>query len=395
MKKKSIEDIEFKSKRVFMRVDFNVPLDETGNIRDDTRIRAALPTVRKVLDSGGRLILASHLGRPKGKRVESMTLRPVADALGDLLGQKVRFPADCIGSMVEELTGSLADGDVVLLENLRFHEGETRNDPVFAEQLGRLGEIYVNDAFGTAHRAHASTHGITSFISPCVAGYLMSREIEFLGRVLAEPEKPFVAILGGAKISGKIDVIENLIEKVDSFLIGGGMAFTFLKAQGFEIGDSILESNKLAMATDILARVEEAGTRFILPVDVRVSNSIESGSKTRMCKVEEIEPGDIGVDIGPQTLGIFEREIKKAGTVVWNGPMGVFEIPEFAAGTFETARILSESGAASIVGGGDSAAAVAAAGLTGKISHVSTGGGASLEFLEGKRLPGIEALDPG
>lgn len=394
MNKLTIDDVDLKGKRVLMRVDFNVPL-EKGEVADDTRIRASLPSIKKIIVSRGKAILMSHLGRPKGKVVPEMSLSPVAKRLEQLLGKPVKFIAECIGSEVESEVSSLKEGEVLLLENLRFHPEEEKNDPEFAKRLASLGEVYVNDAFGTSHRAHASTEGITKYLKPAVAGYLMQKEIEYLGNAVTSPKRPFVAILGGAKISGKIDVIENLLLKVDALLIGGGMMFTFLKAQGLEIGDSLLEEDRLEMAGRLLERVESEKLQLLLPVDCVIAEEVTEEAESRTIPVKEIPSGWKGVDIGPETVKLFRGEIDAAMTIVWNGPMGVFEVDKFAKGTYEIAKLLADAtsrGATTIIGGGDSVSAIAEAGLADKMSHISTGGGASLEFLEGKTLPGIAAL---
>jgi len=395
MNKMSIRDVDLNNKRVLMRVDFNVPLDDQGHITNDTRIQKALPTIRYSIEHGAKLILMSHLGRPKGKVVPSMSLKPVADRLSELLGKPVRFVNDCVGESIEKAVASLKQGDVLLLENLRFHIEEEKNDPEFAKKLAALGEIYVNDAFGTAHRAHASTEGVTHFISPCVAGFLMEKEIEYLAKAVESPVRPFVAIIGGAKISGKIDVIQNLLNKVDALLIGGGMAFTFFKAQELEIGKSILEADKVNLAKEILSEIQSKKVDFMLPVDVVVADKIDPKAKTKIVPTDQIPSDMAGVDIGPETIARFEKMIVTANTVIWNGPMGIFEIDTFARGTDAIAEAMAkatEKGATTIVGGGDSVSAVSKAGLDDKITHISTGGGASLELLSGYKLPGLEAL---
>lgn len=393
--KLTIEGIEAGGRRILMRVDFNVPL-EGGRVADATRIEATLPSIRKLLEDGARLVLVSHLGRPKGTPVPGMSLAPVAGYLADELQQDVPFVPDCVGAEAEAAVAALDDGDLLLLENLRFHPGEEANEPAFAAALARHGEIYVNDAFGSAHRAHASTEGVTHYIEVCAAGYLMARELRYLGAALADPARPFVAILGGAKISGKIDVIEAMRSKVDRLLIGGGMAFTFLKAQGHSVGRSLLEEDRLAMATGLLEFAASGkGAPIHLPVDVVVAADLSGGVGARTVPAHSIPSGLAGYDIGPATLKEWRGILMEAGTILWNGPMGVFETPPFDAGTDAIARVVADAtsaGATSIIGGGDSAAAVARAGLTDRMSHVSTGGGASLEFLEGKSLPGVEAL---
>jgi len=378
-----------------MRVDFNVPLDDDRTITDDLRIRAALPSIKKVLADGGRAILCSHLGRPKGQRKEEFSLKPVAEHLTSLLGQSVRFANDCIGDDVLAMKEALQDGEVLLLENLRFHAGETGNDDAFAAELAKGCDCYINDAFGTAHRAHASTAGVTTHFDQCAAGYLMLKELKYLGDALENPQRPFVAILGGAKISGKIDVIEHLLGKTDALLIGGGMIFTFYKAHGWEIGKSLLEEERLDMAKEILAKAQDSSTSLELPLDVLAADRFEQGADVQTVAVHEFPADRIGVDIGTGSISKFEEILRSAKTVVWNGPMGVFEIPDFARGTEAIARLLAEitdNGATTIVGGGDSAAAVKKFNLEDRLSHVSTGGGASLEFLEGKTLPGVAAL---
>ncbi|MFZ0390577.1 MAG: phosphoglycerate kinase [Calditrichia bacterium] len=395
MAKLTIDDLDLKQKNILVRVDFNVPLSENGQVKDDFRIRAALPTIRKIIESGGRAILCSHLGRPKGKHVNSMSLKPVAEKLQGLLGRPVKFAGDCVGEAVQQKKKDLADGEVLLLENLRFHIEETENNAEFAEDLAQNCQLFINDAFGSAHRAHASTEGVTHYFEKSAAGYLMQKELEYLGKALENPQRPFVTILGGAKISGKIDVINNLKEKADSLLIGGGMTFTFYKAEGKEIGRSLLEEDRLQMAEEILNNFSGSGADLVLPSDVLVANKLEAGAQTRTVSVDEIPPEWMGVDIGPKTIKHFKEILKSAKTVVWNGPMGVFEIPDFARGTEAIARYLAditETGTTTIIGGGDSASAVKQFGLTEKLSHVSTGGGASLEFLEGKTLPGVAAL---
>ncbi|MEJ5252049.1 MAG: phosphoglycerate kinase [Chthonomonadetes bacterium] len=395
MNKKTIEDIEVKGKRVLVRVDFNVPQDETGRITDDRRIRAALPTIQYLIEHGAKTILVSHLGRPKGKPEdrEKFTLKPVAERLSELLGKPVPLAPDCVGPEVEKMVQAMGEGDVLLLENVRFHPEEEKNDPEFARQLASLAEVYVNDAFGTAHRAHASTEGVTKYL-PGVAGYLMQKEIEYLGGALANPKRPFIAVLGGAKVKDKIPVIENLVSKVDRLIIGGGMAYTFLKAQGKEIGQSLLDAESIDFCRDMLAK---AGDKILLPVDVVVAdgNPFEKGAdavQTQVVSVDAIPADWQGVDIGPETQKRFAEAVKGAGTVVWNGPMGIFEFERFAVGTRAMAQALAESGAVTIVGGGDSAAAVEQLGFAEKMTHISTGGGASLEFLEGRVLPGVAAL---
>ncbi|MFA3783120.1 phosphoglycerate kinase [Melioribacteraceae bacterium 4301-Me] len=395
MNKLTIDHVDLKGKRVLVRVDFNVPLDENLNITDDTRITAALPTIKKIIEKGGKAILMSHLGRPKGTVNPKYSLKPVAIRLSELLGCDVRFAKDCIGEQVEKIVNSLKDGDVLLLENLRFHAEEEKNDPEFAKKLASLGDVYINDAFGSAHRAHASTEGITKYIKICAAGYLMQKELDYLGKAVSSPERPFTAILGGAKISGKIDVIENLLPKVDNLLIGGGMAYTFFKAMGYEIGRSLLEEEKLQLAKDILNKFNSSKANVILPKDVVVAPEFKNEAPAKIVDAKSIPSYEMGLDIGPLTIEEFKNVILGSKTVLWNGPMGVFEFENYAKGTNAIAEALAEAtskGAVTIIGGGDSAAAIKKAGLEDKVSHVSTGGGASLEFLEGKILPGVAAL---
>ena len=396
MQKKTLSDISLQGKRVLMRVDFNVPLDQDRNITDEKRIVEALPSIRKVIEEGGRLILMSHLGRPKGKVNPAFSLAPAAKRLSELLDCPVTMAGDCIGTEVMQQVLALQDGEVMMLENLRFHPEEEANDADFARELASLGEIYVNDAFGTAHRAHASTEGITRYMQTSVAGYLIEKELRYLGTALNDAQRPFVAILGGAKISGKIDVLEALFSKVDTVLVGGAMVFTFFKAQGLEVGNSLVEENKLELALALLEQAKQKGVRLLLPEDVVVAGEISADAPSRVEPVTAISEGMIGLDIGPATIETYAKEILGAKTVLWNGPMGVFEIDQFAKGTFSVAQALADAtaeGAVTIIGGGDSAAAIAKAGLSDNVTHVSTGGGASLEFLEGKELPGIAALN--
>ncbi|MBI2264469.1 MAG: phosphoglycerate kinase [Armatimonadetes bacterium] len=388
MNKKTVADIDVKGKRALVRVDFNVPLAD-GKVSDDARIRAALPTIRALLDRGSVVILMSHLGRPDGKVVEKLRLAPVGEVLSTLLGRPVRTLSDCTGPEVEASCREAKPGDVLLLENLRFHPEEEKNDPSFAGALASLGDIFVNDAFGTAHRAHASTEGVTRYL-PSVAGFLMQKEMEALGKALESPERPFAAVLGGAKVSDKIGVIRNLLGKVDVLMIGGGMAFTFLKAKGYEIGTSLLDEKHLEEVKGILAASGKVGIH--LPLDVVITQEVTKNTQFQVVDAGAMLPGWKGVDIGPRTCVAFEQVLGRAKTIVWNGPMGVFEIPEFAKGTETVARAIAESSSTSIVGGGESAQAVEQLGLSPKITHVSTGGGASLEFLEGRVLPGVAAL---
>ncbi|PLX98323.1 MAG: phosphoglycerate kinase [Desulfuromonas sp.] len=391
-KKIGLQDIDLQGQRVFCRVDFNVPINEDGTIGDDTRITAALPTIRHIINHGGKLILASHLGRPKGSVNPEYSLAPVAPYLGKLLGRPVAMAPDCIGPKVEALVDFLQDGDVLLLENVRFHQGETDNYPEFCRQLAKLADIYVNDAFGTAHRAHASTEGVARLLPTAAAGFLMEKELEYLVGALAAPKKPFIAIIGGAKVSDKIQVIENLLDKVDQLIIGGGMAYTFLKAQGYEIGTSLVENDRVEMASELLSRSVRKNVEILLPQDHLAASEFSADSFYQECGNDDFPEDAMGLDIGPKTIEIFRNAILEAGTVVWNGPMGVFEFDAFSAGTCAIAEAMAESDALTIVGGGDSVAAVNKTGLADQMTHISTGGGASLELLEGKTLPGIAAL---
>jgi len=393
--KRGLDTVDPAGKRAFVRVDFNVPVQD-GQVADSTRITAALPTIRELIEKKGRVVLASHLGRPKGGPDMKYSLRPVAARLEQLLGRSVAFAPDCVGPEAERMSSALKDGDVLLLENLRFHPEEEKNDPAFARQLAKLGDFYVNDAFGTAHRAHASTEGVAKLLHPAVAGHLMLRELEYLGRALDQPTRPFVAVLGGAKISGKIDVIAALLGKVDRLLIGGAMMFTFLRAQGVATGKSLVEDDRVDTAKQVLAEAKKRNVQLVLPVDCIVSTVTDGTAPARAVPVTALEPNDIGVDIGPASLAKFGEALKDARTVLWNGPMGIFEVPAFAEGTLGVARVLADTatrGATVVVGGGDSVAAVQQSGLAEKFTHLSTGGGASLEFLEGKVLPGVAALD--
>jgi phosphoglycerate kinase len=396
MNKKTIDDISLKGKKVLVRVDFNVPLDENKNITDDTRIRESLPTIKKIIADGGKVILMSHLGRPKGEKKTEYSLKPTVEKLSELLGKPVKFATDCKGPDAKSVVDFLQDGEVCILENLRYYKDEEKNNPDFAKELASLGDVYVNDAFGSAHRAHASTEGVTKFISPSVAGYLMQKEINYLGMAVGDPKRPYIAILGGAKISGKIDVIQNLMSKVDCLIIGGGMAYTFFKAMGLEIGGSILDAEKVDLAKKILDEAKTKNVKFLLPLDCVVADKFENTANTKIVKRDSIPADWQALDIGPETVELFKAEIKNAKTIVWNGPMGVFEMETFAKGTNEIAKTLVEvtkTGAITVIGGGDSAAAITQMGYAKQVSHVSTGGGASLEFLEGKVLPGVAALD--
>jgi phosphoglycerate kinase len=389
-----MDHIELKGKRVFIRVDFNVPQGDKGNITDDTRILLSLPTILFASDAGGKVILASHLGRPKGKRDPNFSLAPVAARLSQLVGKKVALAPDCIGEEVQKQIGQMKEGEIVLLENLRFHSEEEKNEEAFSRALASLCDVYVNDAFGAAHRAHASTEGMTRFVKIVAAGFLMMKEIESLEKALVSPQKPYVAILGGAKVSDKIGVIQNLLDKVSTLLIGGGMAYTFLKGEGFQVGKSLVEEDQLGFSRKLLEKAKEK-IKFLLPSDHIAAERMEIQAKRETVKNDKIPEGWVCLDIGPETVRTFSEEIKSAKTIVWNGPMGVFEMEPFSQGTFAIAKAIANSSAFSIVGGGDSVSAVNKAGVADKISHISTGGGASLEFLEGKKLPGIEALRRG
>ncbi|NLG57098.1 MAG: phosphoglycerate kinase [Clostridiales bacterium] len=392
MHKKTIRDIPLRGKRALVRVDFNVPMDEAGQITDDNRIQGALPTIRYLIEEGAKVILMSHMGRPKGSVNPKYSLAPVAERLSGLLGQEVRMAGDVIGPDADQAVAQVQDGGVVLLENLRFHAQEEKNDPDFAKKLASYGDVYVNDAFGTAHRAHASTEGVAHYL-PAVSGFLIQKELEFLGQAVENPQRPFVAVLGGAKVSDKLGVIKNLLDKVDTLIIGGGMAYTFVKAQGGQIGKSLLEEDKLDYAREMLEKARQKGVKLLLPEDTVAADSFSNDAKSQVVSSGAIPEGWMGLDIGPKAQAAFAEAVKNARTVVWNGPMGVFELPNFAKGTKAVAQAMAQSEGITIVGGGDSAAAVAQLGFADRISHISTGGGASLEFLEGLELPGVAALN--
>lgn len=392
MNKKSVKDIDVKGKKVLVRVDFNVPMNDEGQITDETRIKSALPTINYLKEQGAIIILMSHFGRPKGKVNEKYRLAPVAQKLGELLGHEVLYAKDCIGEEPKEKISSMSSGDVVLLENVRFYGEEEKNDADFAKKLAELGDIYVNDAFGTAHRAHASTAGVANYL-PSVAGFLMQKEIDVMGQALGNPQTPFIAIIGGAKVSDKIGVIQNLIGKVNTLIIGGGMANTFLAAQGKDMGKSLVEMDKLDLAKDLISQAQEKGVDLLLPEDLVVADAFAADANHQVVTVDNVPSNWMALDVGPGSAGAFAQIIKGAKTIIWNGPMGVFEMDKFAKGTEEIAKAVASSTATSIVGGGDSVAAVEKMGVTDKISHISTGGGASLEFLEGKVLPGVAALE--
>ncbi len=389
--KKSLEDVSVQGKRVLVRCDFNVPLKD-GVITNDKRIVSSLPTIQYLVDHGARVILCSHLGRPKGEVKAEYSLAPVAERLSQLLGQEVKMAKDVVGPNAKAMAQALQDGQVMLLENVRFHKEETKNDPAFAKELASLAELFVNDAFGTAHRAHASTAGVADYL-PAVCGYLIQREIGIMGKALTDPARPFVAILGGAKVSDKIGVIQNLLEKVDTLIVGGGMAYTFLKAKGCSIGSSLCEEDKLELASQLMEKAAARGVRFLLPVDHLAGDKFDPDCQVQAVDGQNIPDGWMGMDIGPKTVALFSQAIQGAGTVIWNGPMGVFEFPAFSQGTLQVAKAVADSGAISIIGGGDSASAVVNLGFEDKMTHISTGGGASLEFLEGLDLPGIACLD--
>ena len=392
MNKLTVKDLDVRGKRVFVRVDFNVPQDEAGNITDDIRIRAALPTIKELMSKGAKVILASHLGRPKGGPDPKYSLKPAAKRLAELLGAPVAMAEDCVGPAAKAKVDALSSGGVLLLENVRFHAEEEKNDPAFAKQMAELAEVYVNDAFGSAHRAHASTEGVAKFLHPAAAGYLMQKELAFMGKAITNPDRPFVAILGGAKVKDKIGVITNLLDKVDTLIIGGGMAYTFLKAKGHEVGRSLLDAENVGFAGEMLARAKSKGVKLLLPVDTVVADDFKAPTVSKVVPSDRIPADMEGVDIGPETIKLFTEAVRGAKTVVWNGPMGVFEVPQFAAGTKAVAQAMADAKAVTIVGGGDSAAAVEQMGFAGRMTHVSTGGGASLEFLEGRVLPGVAAL---
>jgi len=392
MNKMTVADVDLKGKRVIARVDFNVPLDENGNITDDKRIRAALPTIRHIIDQGASLILVSHLGRPKEGPDPKYSMKPAAKRLSELLGKEVKLAADVIGPDAKAKAAALKPGEILMLENVRFHKEETKNDPAFAKELASMADIYVNDAFGTAHRAHASTAGIADYL-PAVSGFLIKKELDIMGKALENPERPFVAILGGAKVSDKIGVIESLLDKVDTLIIGGSMAYTFFAAKGYSVGASKYEADKVDLAASLLAKAEEKGVKLLLPVDNVVGKEFDPNTETKIVESDSIPDGWMGLDIGPKSIELFTEAVKDAKTVVWNGPVGVFEFEKFAVGTRKIAEALTSTSAVTIVGGGDSAAAVEQSGFADKITHISTGGGASLEFLEGKELPGIAVLN--
>ncbi len=391
MNKKTVRDIDVNGKKVLVRCDFNVPQDENGNITDNRRIVGALPTINYLIENNAKVILTSHLGRPKGEVKKEFSLAPVAKELSKLLGKEVKLASDVIGENAKKLTSEMKNGEVVLLENVRFHREETDNDPEFAKQLASMAEVFVNDAFGTAHRAHASTAGIADYL-PAVSGFLIEKELNFMGKALENPERPFVAILGGKKVSDKIGVIDSLLEKVDTLIIGGGMAYTFFKSMGYNVGDSICELDKLDLAREAMEKAKAKGVKLLLPVDTKVGKEFSKDTESKTVKYTEIPDGWEGFDIGEETIKMYKEELKNAKTIIWNGPVGLFEFDQFAIGTKEIAKTLAESDALTIIGGGDSAAAVEKFGLADKMTHISTGGGASLEFLEGKKLPGIECL---